>query len=154
MHMRSLRSLAIAAFAAGGIASAAALTIDPAQHAIDGVRNARYCEMRSGFHLLATVYNTLGVNDCPAAVWYVFEAGKPVFLLVAPDGARYAMQAYAQMIDKSLSYDDLPGLDVRLKLPKGWRYESMVPASDLVLGAHGEAIIVQDDLDDTYQKLD
>jgi hypothetical protein len=233
--MRSLRSLAIAAFAAGGIASAAALTIDPAQHAIDGVRNARYCEIipvvRSGFHLVATVYNTLGLNDCPAAVWdkiteaemkkrfgaikvllngprhfvmdkivaggdtaagekidagglelterasidldlfgmrsepyrertidrdtrYVFEAGKPVFLLVAPDGKRYAMQAYAQMIDKNLSYDDLPGLGVRLKLPKGWRYESMVPASDLVLGAHGEATIVQDDLDDTYQKLD
>jgi hypothetical protein len=85
---------------------------------------------------------------------YVFEAGKPVFLLVAPDGKRYAMQAYAQMIDKSLSYDDLPRLGARLKLPAGWRYESMVPASDLVLGAHGAAIIVQDDLDDTYQKLD
>jgi hypothetical protein len=188
--MRSLRSLAIAAFAASGIASAAALTVDAAQHAIDAVRNARYCEIipvaRSGFHLVATVYNTLGLNDCPAAVWdkiteaemkkrfgaikvllngprhfvmdkivaggstaagekidagglelterasidldlfgmrsehyrertidrdtrYVFEAGKPVFLLVAPDGTRYAMQAYAQMIDKSLSYEDLPG---------------------------------------------
>ena len=71
--MRSRRSLAIAAFAAGGIASAAAPTIDPAQHTIDGVRNARYCEIirvvRSGFHLVATVYNTLGLNDCPAAVW-------------------------------------------------------------------------------------
>jgi hypothetical protein len=71
--MRSRRSLAIAAFAAGGIASAAALTIDPAQHTIDGMRNARYCEIirvvRSGFHLVATVYNTLGLNDCPAAVW-------------------------------------------------------------------------------------
>ena len=69
----ALRSLAIAAFAAGGIASAAALTIDPAQHAIDGVRNARYCEIipvvRLGFHLVATVYNTLGLNDCPAAIW-------------------------------------------------------------------------------------
>jgi hypothetical protein len=53
-----------------------------------------------------------------------------------------------------LSYDDLPGLGARLKLPKGWRYESMAPASDLVLGAHGAAIIVQDDLDDTYQKID
>jgi len=29
----------------------------------------------------------------------------------------------------------------------------MLPASDLVLGAHGAAIIVQDDLNDTYQKL-
>ena len=63
---------------------------------------------------------------------YVFDAGKPVFVLVAPDGARYAMQAYAQMIDKSLSYDDLPGLGARLKLPTGWRYEQMVPATDLV----------------------
>jgi len=32
---------------------------------------------------------------------YVFEAGKPVFLLVGPVGKRYAMQAYAQMIDSA-----------------------------------------------------
>ncbi|MGC1351362.1 MAG: hypothetical protein WA858_16535, partial [Xanthobacteraceae bacterium] len=38
---------------------------------------------------------------------YVFKAGKPVFLLVRPDGGRYAMQSYAQIIDKSLSYADL-----------------------------------------------
>jgi len=69
-------------------------------------------------------------------------------------GSLEAMQAYAQMIDKSLSYDDLPGLGARLKLPTGWRYEQMLPASDLVLGAHGAAIIVQDDLDNTYQKID
>jgi hypothetical protein len=235
MDMGPLRSLAITAFALSGITSAAALTIDPAQHTIAGIRNARYCEIipvaRSGFHLVATVYNTLGLNDCPPALWdkiteaemkkrfgairvllngprhfvmdkivaggdtaagetieagglklterasidlsifgmrtepyqertidrdtrYVFEAGKPVFLLVAPDGKRYAMQAYAQMIDKSLSYDDLPGLGARLKLPSGWRYEVMVPKSDLVLGANGQAIIVQDNLDDTYQKID
>ena len=40
---------------------------------IEGVRNVRYCEIipvvRSGFHLVATVYNTLGLNDCPPAVW-------------------------------------------------------------------------------------
>jgi hypothetical protein len=30
----------------------------------------------------------------------------------------------------------------------------MVPKSDLVLGANGQAIIVQDNLDDTYQKID
>src|SRR3984957_1340121 len=85
---------------------------------------------------------------------YVFRAGTPVFLLVRPDGVRYAMQSYAQMIDKSLSYADLPALGSRLKLPAGWRYDTMTPDADLVLGAQGNATIVQDDLDDTYQKLD
>jgi hypothetical protein len=84
----------------------------------------------------------------------VFQAGKPVFLLVRPDGLRYAMQGYAQTIDKTLSYADLPALGARLKLPSRWRYETIVPSTDLVVGAQGEAIVVQDDLDNTYQKLD
>ena len=64
------------------------------------------------------------------------------------------MQSYAQIIDKSLSYDDLPALASRLKLPAGWRHEVMKPDTDLMLGAQGKATVVQDDLDDTYQKLD
>jgi hypothetical protein len=234
MQARALRSLVIVAFATGGVTAAGAQTIDTSKHLI--VRDARYCEIipvvRSGFHLVATVYNTLGFNDCPAAIWdkiteadmkkrfvgairvvlngprhflmdtivaggdtaagetieagglalaerasidldlfglrnepyrertiaretrYVFQAGKPVFLLVRPDGLRYAMQAYAQTIDKTLSYADLPALGARLKLPSRWRYETIVPSTDLVVGAQGEAIVVQDDLDNTYQKLD
>jgi hypothetical protein len=85
---------------------------------------------------------------------YVFKATQPMFLLVRPDGVRYAMQSYAQIVDKSLSYADLPKLGDRLKLPPGWRYETMTPDADLVLGAAGKAIIVQDDLENTYQKLD
>ena len=38
-----------------------------------------------------------------------------LFLLVRPDGGRYAMSAYAQIIDKSLSYADLPALGARLR---------------------------------------
>jgi hypothetical protein len=229
------RSFVIIAFAATAIASAGAQTADKAKHMIEGVRDARYCEIipvvRSGFHLVATVYNTLGLNECPPAVWdkiteaamrkrfgalkvvlngprhfvmdaiaaagdtaagktvdaeglaltaratisvdlaglrakpyrertidretrYVFRAGQPVFLLVRPDGLRYAMQSYAQMIDKSLTYTDLPALGSRLKLPAGWRYETMTPDADLMLGAQGKATVIQDDLDDTYQKLD
>jgi hypothetical protein len=202
---------------------------------ISGIRNARYCEIipvkREGLHLKATVYNTLGLNDCPPAIWdritedamkarfdaltvllngprhfimdaitaggatksgetididgmglteratidlglldllhrpyretaidrdtrYLFEAGKPVFMLEAPDGSRYVMQAYAQIVDKALSYAQLPALGAKLKLPSGWRYTSMVPDKDLVLGAAGKAIVIQDDLDNTYQKLD
>jgi hypothetical protein len=230
-----LRGFFIVTFAAAAIASAGAQTADKEKHLIEGVRNVRYCELipvvRRGLHLTATVYNTLGLNDCPAAVWdkiteaamrkrfgawkvvlngprhfimdaiaaegdtaagktveagglsltaratidvglsellgkpyrehtiarethYVFKAGKPVFLLVRGDGARYAMQSYAQIVDKSLSYADLPTLGDRLKLPAGWRYETMTPDADLVLGAHGKATVVQDELQNTYQKLD
>ncbi|MGA9322783.1 MAG: hypothetical protein WBW06_17175 [Xanthobacteraceae bacterium] len=226
---------AAAMLAVATLPSASAQTPDTAKHMIEGVRNVRYCELipvvRRGLHLTATVYNTLGLNDCPAAVWdkiteaamrkrfgalkvmlngprhfvmdaiaaegdtaagktveagglsltaratidvglfdlrsrpyrertiaretrYVFKAGKPVFLLVRSDGARYAMQSYAQIIDKSLSYADLPTLGARLKLPAGWRYETMTPDADLMLGAQGKATVVQDDLQSTYQKLD
>jgi len=187
--------------------------------------------VRDGFHLTATVYNTLGHNDCPPKIWegisedamkerfgalmvlmngprcfimdeisasgasksgktididgmelterasidlglfdllhrpyrettidretlYVFKAGSPVFLLEAPDGSRYIMQAYAQIVDKTLTYDDLPGLGAKLKLPSGWRYSTTVPQQDIVAGAKGTATVVQDDLDNTYQKLD
>jgi hypothetical protein len=160
---------------------------------VEGTRDARYCELipvvREGLHLTATVYNTLGLNDCPPAVWdaiteeakqrfdaltvllngprhfimdsitaggatkagktieagglkfterasidvglmdlmhrpyrettinrdtiYRFKAGNPVFLLEAPDGSRYAMQAYSQIVDKSLDYAGLPALGSR-----------------------------------------
>jgi hypothetical protein len=200
------------------------------------IRDARYCEIipvvREGIHLVAIVYNTLGLNDCPAAVWdgitedeakarfpravkvvlngpryflmdaimaggataagetvdvaglrmterakinlslfelgsepyrertinretrYVFKAGSPVFMLEAPDGSRYVMQAYAQIVDKALSYADLLTLGTRLKLPTGWRYATMVPDKDLIVGAQGKATVVQDNLQDTYQRLD
>ena len=85
---------------------------------------------------------------------YRFKAGRPVFVLEAADGARYVMQAYAQIVDKTLSYADLPALGAKLKLPSGWRYSSMVPDTDLVLGAQGMATIVQDEIENTYQKLD
>jgi hypothetical protein len=204
-------------------------------NSIEGVRDARYCEIipvvRQGFHLTATVYNTLGLNDCPAAVWdaitedamkqrfdaltvllngpryfimdkiaasgatkagktieagglklteratidvglldllhrpyreqlinrdtiYTFKAGRPAFMLEAADGSRYVMQAYSQIVDKTLSYADLPTLGAKLKLPTGWRYSSTVPGQDLVLGAKGTATVVQDELENTYQKLD
>lgn len=224
-----------AAFSAPG-AEGAGPRVDETAHSVVDVRNARYCEIipivREGLHLVATVYNTLGLNDCPPGLWeriteadmkkrfnaltvllngpryflmdeitgagataagetievgglkmteratldlslfdllrrgpyrettvdretrYLFKAGRPVFILTAPDGARYAMQAYAQIVDKGLTYADLPGLGARLKPPTGWRYSVLTPETDLVLGAKGKATVIQDELQNTYQKMD
>jgi hypothetical protein len=48
----------------------------------------------------------------------------------------------------------LPKLGAKLKLPSGWRYSTTAPQTDIVAGAKGTATVVQDDLDNTYQKLD
>src|SRR5512143_2056432 len=70
-------SLRLAAFAWLTFIGASALAGAPSPviegNTIKGVRNARYCEIipivREGLHLKATVYNTLGLNDCPASAW-------------------------------------------------------------------------------------
>jgi hypothetical protein len=64
---------------------------------VEGTRDARYCELipvvREGLHLTATVYNTLGLNDCPPAVWDAIteEAMKQRFdaLTVLLNGPRH-----------------------------------------------------------------
>ncbi len=84
---------------------------------------------------------------------YRFKAGLPVFELKGPDGAVYVMQSYAQIVDPTLSYEALPGLATRLKLPEGWSYASRVPTEDLLLGAKGKATVIQDNLKNTYQKV-
>ena len=67
------------------------------------------------------------MNPAPYSVYkvdrkaiFTFNAGRPVFELVDPDGQRWVMQTWSQTIDKNLTLDDLPGLANRLTLPNGW----------------------------------
>jgi hypothetical protein len=57
------------------------------------------------------------------------------------------MQAYAQIIDKTLVYADL-SLGARLKSPSGWRYTTTVPDKDLIAGASGKATVIQDEFEE------
>ena len=84
---------------------------------------------------------------------WTFLAGKPVYELVSPKGQVYVMQSYSQIADPSLAYADLAALGSRLKPPKGWQYRSRTLTADLVAPARGEAHIIQDELQNTYQRL-
>jgi hypothetical protein len=84
---------------------------------------------------------------------WTWAAGRRVYKLLAPDGTRYVMQAYSQIRDPELAIGDLRSLGERLELPLGWRYRSHRLRDDLVLRARGEATIVQDELQNTYQRL-
>lgn len=195
----------------------------------DNLRNVRYCEIfvatRHGVSVTAEVYNTIGLNDCPAGKWnaldanklkkelkatmvilngpryfimdrnalanpgevknfdglgarlvaqleikqrqnrtpytentvdrksqYVYEGGKNVYELVAPDGRVFIMQSYSQEVDKSLNEEGLPSLATRLKLPKGWQYRVRKVDDDFAVRNSGaQAHVVQDELRNTYQ---
>ncbi len=99
-----------------------------------------------------------GPSYAPALVYrltkWTWRAGKPVFLLREPDGPTWVMQEMTADIDKTLSIDNLGEIGRKLKLPPGWKFETRVLDSDLVLDTmkiDGWASIIRDDLHCTYQ---
>jgi hypothetical protein len=85
---------------------------------------------------------------------YVYEAGKNVYEILSPAGQTYIMQSYSQEIDKSLEEASLPGLATRLKLPKGWLFRVRKPTEELIVRNAGtKAYVLQDDLQNSYQRI-
>ncbi len=85
---------------------------------------------------------------------YLYEKGKPVFLLIPPGGKGvYVMQSWTDHVDKTLTYRRLPQLGSILKLPVGWSFRTKVLDRDLTIAppppgytAHS----VVDNLSDVY----
>ena len=93
------------------------------------------------------------VNKVDRRAVFTFDAGRPVFELVDADGQRWVMQTYSQVVDKSLSLDDLPGLAARLKPPPGWHYETRTLTEPLVVDTTGSvAHVLQDELTNSYSR--
>ena len=80
-----------------------------------------------------------------------FVQGKPVFILQDPDGTPWVMQAWGQLIDKTLTYDRLKDLGAKLKPPAGWKYRVAILDKGLTISTpRGYNWIVQDELQNTY----
>lgn len=83
---------------------------------------------------------------------WVFKAGKPVYQLIDPDGAVYFMQSFSAQKAKQ-DMDSLAKLGSQLTLPSGWKFRTLTLSKDFNLSAiDGMAYVVQDDLENTYQK--
>lgn len=54
---------------------------------------------------------------------YEWLKGSQVYMLRDPNGKVWVMQAYTNLVDKTLTIADLPKLSSKLKLPPGWKYE-------------------------------
>ena len=92
------------------------------------------------------------IHDVARKTIWVFKAGRPVYQLISPDGAVYFMQSYSVQKEPQ-SMDSLANLGSKLSLPKGWSFRTATLTKDYQLKAvDGMAYVVQDDLENTYQK--
>jgi hypothetical protein len=88
----------------------------------------------------------------------VFEwaAGTPLHELRSPDGQTYVMQALSHAVDDTQTPASLPALADTLALPVGWTFSTRTQESALRLlsDADGVATVLQDELANTYQRVD
>jgi hypothetical protein len=122
--------------------------IDPVFREFNGITMRRIAVVPLGDTPGTQPYVPLNVNR--GAVFF-FDAGKPVFELVDPDGLAYVMQARCVGVDPSVSEEALPGLADRLALPDGWTYRQRVLERELIVDTTDKlATVVQDELENTY----
>ncbi len=105
---------------------------------------------------------TIDLGDDPSVIPYTkrfvdrgavffFDAGKPVYELVDPEGLAYVMQSYCVAVDPALDLEHLVSLGDRLSLPGGWTFRSRLLAEELVVDTSDKvATVLQDELENTY----
>lgn len=83
---------------------------------------------------------------------FVYDAGREIHELTAPDGSVFIMQSYSIEVDPALAAASLSMLSGRLVLPDGWTYTSRVLDDRLVVkDVDGIAAVLQDELRNSYQ---
>lgn len=93
-------------------------------------------------------------NEVQRETTFIYWADNEVYELVSPEGEIYRMQSYSQIVDPTLTIDDLENLNDRLELPDGWNYQVRILTEDSELTANGIAYVINDNLANSYQKID
>jgi len=82
---------------------------------------------------------------------FFFDAGRPVYELVNPDGKTYVMQALCIGVDPTMNEDSLVMLGDRLEMPDGWSYRSRILDEELVVDTTATiATVLQDEFENSY----
>ncbi|MEL6660032.1 MAG: hypothetical protein AAFP77_20115 [Bacteroidota bacterium] len=92
-------------------------------------------------------------NEIQRETTFHFWKDNMVYELTSPEGEIYRMQSYAQMVDPNLTIEQLATLGERLSLPEGWSYEARVLEENSTMVADGLAIVINDELGNSYQKI-
>ena len=122
--------------------------VDPVFKDFNGIQMRRIATIPLGADFAAGAYVVRNVNRGAVFFW---DAGKPVYELVDPDGRPFVMQARCVGVDSRMTEESLATLGDRLALPAGWTYRSRVLDSELVIDTSAMlATVVQDEFENTY----
>ena len=122
--------------------------VEPVLREFGGIMFRRIATVPLGDRTGSSPYTETTVNR--GAVFF-FDAGKPVYELVAPDGKAYVMQALCMGVDPSMDESVLPALGDRLAMPDGWTYRVRILEEELVVDTTGSpATVLQDEFENSY----
>ena len=122
--------------------------VEPVLREFGGIMFRRIATIHLGDKPGAGPYKENKINR--GAVFF-FDAGKPVYELVNPEGKAYVMQALCMGVDASMSEASLASLGSRLSLPAGWTYRSRVLEHELVVDTTASlATVLQDEFENSY----
>jgi hypothetical protein len=84
---------------------------------------------------------------------WVYDADKPVYELINPQGEVFVMQSYTTQVLPTLIESDLPTLSKKLHLPKDWTFRTgKLKQVQKVIAINHKAVVVTDDLLNAYQQ--
>ncbi len=114
-------------------------------------------EMRLGGQLSVKIAEVMGgetayvIREVARTTSRVYEAGKPVYELIDPEGRIFDMQSYSvQTVPQTEA--TLLDLGTELAVPAGWTWQTRTLEADLTVTAvDGVATVVQDERGNTYQ---
>ncbi|MFM7124219.1 MAG: hypothetical protein ACKOXW_02925 [Actinomycetes bacterium] len=122
--------------------------VDPVFKDFNGINMRRIATIPLGADFAAGAYVVRNVNRGAVFFW---DAGKPVYELVDPEGRAYVMQARCVGVDAAMTEESLASLGERLALPEGWSYRTRVLDAELVVDTSATlATVVQDEFENSY----
>ncbi len=84
---------------------------------------------------------------------WLYEADKPVYEIIDNHGNVYVMQSYS-IRKKNQTASSLAELGTKLTLPSGWKFKTgVLKQAEAIKSTNNVAIILQDNFDNTYQKV-
>ena len=123
-------------------------TLEPVLREFNGLLMRRLAVIDLGEKPAPAPYTEVKVDR--GAVFF-FDAGAPVYELVAPDGKAYVMQALCLGVDPAMAEENLPDLGGRLDMPEGWSYRTRVLDDELVVDTTATvATVLQDEFENSY----